>query len=184
MGGRWLIAAAGLLIGAPAGDAAPPSSPYAGQETRPIKALSEDEVRDYLAGSGMGFAKAAELNRYPGPRHVLELADRLALSPEQRQRTERLFASMRAEAVRLGEEIVAQERELDARFAAGAISTAELDRRTAALGALQGRLRATHLRAHLVQRDILTAEQRRQYDALRGYGQAPPAARAPGHHGH
>jgi hypothetical protein len=184
MRGRGLIAAAGVLAWASMGGAAPAVSPYAGDAGRAIKALSEDEVRDYLAGAGMGLAKAAELNRYPGPRHVLELADRLALSPEQRERTERLFASMRAEAVRLGEEIVAQERELDARFAAGAVSAAELDRRTAALGSLQGRLRATHLRAHLAQRDILSAEQRRQYVALRGYGEAAPATRPPGHHGH
>jgi hypothetical protein len=184
MRGRALIAAAGVLAWASMGGAAPAVSPYAGDERRAIKALSEDEVRDYLAGSGMGFAKAAELNRYPGPRHVLELADRLALSAEQRRRTERLFASMREEAARLGGEIVAQERELDARFASGAISAAEMERLTATLGALQGRLRAVHLRAHLAQRDILTTEQRRQYDVLRGYGQAPPATRPPGHHGH
>ncbi|HKZ05325.1 MAG TPA: Spy/CpxP family protein refolding chaperone [Methylomirabilota bacterium] len=184
MRGRGPLAAAALLAWASMGGAAPAVSPHAGDARGTIKALSEAEVRDYLAGSGMGFAKAAELNRYPGPRHVLELADRLALSPEQREHTERLFASMRAEAVRLGEGIVAQERELDARFAAGAISAAEVGRRTAALGSLLGRLRATHLRAHLAQRDILTAEQRRQYDALRGYGQAAPATRPPGHHGH
>ena len=42
-------------------------SPYAGQESREIKSLSPAEVDGYLAGAGMGFAKAAELNGYPGP---------------------------------------------------------------------------------------------------------------------
>lgn len=28
----------------------------------------------------MGYAKAAELNRHPGPMHVLELADQLKLA--------------------------------------------------------------------------------------------------------
>ncbi len=42
-------------------------SPYAGQEQRSIKALSEQEVAALLAGRGAGFAKAAELNGcYPG----------------------------------------------------------------------------------------------------------------------
>ena len=52
-------------------------APYAGQQARTVKALSEDEVKGFLEGAGMGFAKAAELNRYPGPMHVLENADEL-----------------------------------------------------------------------------------------------------------
>ena len=42
----------------------------------PIKALSDHEVSALLDGHGSGFAKAAELNGYPGPTHVLDLADR------------------------------------------------------------------------------------------------------------
>jgi hypothetical protein len=41
-------------------------SPYAGQEKREIKALSAEDIEGYLTGQGMGFAKAAELNHYPG----------------------------------------------------------------------------------------------------------------------
>ena len=180
---RWQVVVLGVVVlaWAHAGGAAPSVSPYAGQESRPIKALSPDEVEAYLSGSGMGLAKAAELNRYPGPRHVLDLADQLALSTEQREKTTRLFEAMRADATRLGAEIVARERELDARFAAGRISSAELDRLVAELGTLQGRLRGTHLRAHLVQREILTPAQRHQYGALRGYDAGTPA---PPHRGH
>jgi hypothetical protein len=49
--------------------------PYAGLEGRSIKALSEQQVADLRAGRGMVLALAAELNGYPGPMHVLELAD-------------------------------------------------------------------------------------------------------------
>lgn len=42
-------------------------SPYTGEQAREIKALSADEVNAYLNGQGAGLAKAAELNRYPGP---------------------------------------------------------------------------------------------------------------------
>jgi predicted RNA methylase len=68
-------------------------TPYAGMQTRPIKALSEQQVADLGAGRGMGLALAAELNGYPGPSHVLELADKLELSAEQRANMQRLFDS-------------------------------------------------------------------------------------------
>ena len=61
-------------------------SPYVGQESREIKALSPQEISDYLSGKGMGLAKAAELNGYPGPAHVLELAAQLDLTPVQKPR--------------------------------------------------------------------------------------------------
>ena len=41
-------------------------TPYAGMQSRPIKALSEQQVADLQAGRGMGLALAAELNGYPG----------------------------------------------------------------------------------------------------------------------
>jgi hypothetical protein len=37
-------------------------TPYAGMQTRPIKALSEQQISDLNAGRGMGLAMAAELN--------------------------------------------------------------------------------------------------------------------------
>ena len=50
--------------------------PYSGQQGRMIKALSSKEVQGLLQGKGMGMAKAAELNQYPGPRHVLDSLNR------------------------------------------------------------------------------------------------------------
>ena len=86
--------------------AAPPVSAYAGQEARDIKAVSMEEISAYLSGKGMGLAKAAELNGYAGPAHVLELAQDLALTPAQRARTEALLATMTAKAVLLGQTLV------------------------------------------------------------------------------
>jgi hypothetical protein len=43
------------------------AQPYSGMQTRPIKALSDQQVADLKAGRGMGLALAAELNGYPGP---------------------------------------------------------------------------------------------------------------------
>ena len=77
-------------------------SPYDGEEQRGIKSMSADEIEALSRGEGMGFAKAAELNQYPGPKHVLELANELELSTEQQEQTSQLFAAMQADAVDLG----------------------------------------------------------------------------------
>src|SRR6266576_3318683 len=110
---RWICAAL-VLTSASATNA---QTPYAGMQTRSIKALSEQQVADLGAGRGMGLALAAELNGYPGPSHVLELADKLELSADQRSHVQRLFDSMKAEAVPLGSRLIEQESDLDKQFA-------------------------------------------------------------------
>lgn len=177
MSSRWFIVA--LLIGTPVWAQEPDGvSPYAGLVTRDIKALGPDEIAAYENGDGMRYALAAELNRYPGPKHVLELADELDLSPEQRARTEEIFQAMRESARDLGVRIIAAERELDAGFAGGTIDADQLQHQTAAIAALQGELRAAHLAAHLVTRAILTSAQIDRYDELRGYA----GGHDPAHH--
>lgn len=159
-------------------------SAYTGQEKRDVKALSAEEIDGYLSGQGSGLAKAAELNHYPGPLHVLELGDNLKLSDEQRKKTRAVFDQMKREVVPLGKGVVEKERQLDTLFANGKISDPELERLVAEIAALNGKLRAAHLRAHLAQKKILTAEQVSQYDHLRGYGTSkrPDAGGYNGHH--
>jgi Spy/CpxP family protein refolding chaperone len=145
------------------------TSPYTGQEQRAIKALSEEEIRDLLEARGMGLAKAAELNSYPGPLHVLQLAAQLGLSDAQRKATDSLYANMRQRALSIGRQIIEAERTLDRAFVNGAIEPATLRSQTGAIASLQGELRAVHLEAHLAQRALLTPEQITRYDVLRGY---------------
>jgi Spy/CpxP family protein refolding chaperone len=166
---------------APLAQAASPS-PYAGQQSREIKALSSAEQADLLAGKGMGLAKAAELNGYPGPAHVLELAADLALSAEQRARTQALWQAMDTRAKAIGQQVIDAERELDALFASKQVTRERLAAQLDRIGALQGQLRAVHLDAHLEQVRILTPEQTSRYAALRGYS-GEGAARG-GHDGH
>jgi Spy/CpxP family protein refolding chaperone len=147
------------------------ASPYVGEETRTVKALSDQEIADYLSGKGMGFAKAAELNGYPGPAHVLELATELELTPTQRQRTEALFRRMQARASAAGRKLVDGERKLDLLFASKAISAARLSAELKSIAALQGEIREAHLRAHLEQAKILSEGQVMKYAHLRGYEQ-------------
>jgi Spy/CpxP family protein refolding chaperone len=160
-----------LLGAAPVALAAEPaSSPYAGEQHREIKSLSAKEVQDLLAGRGMGLAKSAELNRYPGPAHVLELADRLGLSAEQKASTKSVFDAMEAQARVLGKALVEREAELDRLFASREVTRAALESSLAEISKLQGELRRVHLEAHLAQTDLLTPEQVASYAELRGYG--------------
>jgi hypothetical protein len=154
-----------LFVCTSVASAAETSSPYAGQETREIKALSRDEVNNYLSGDGMSFAKAAELNHYPGPKHVLELADQLQLSEEQRRHSQMIFDEMKAKAVSLGKQLVEKERLLDS----AKISDAELLQLVTEISVVHGAIRTIHLQAHLAERAALTADQLTRYDALRGY---------------
>lgn len=142
---------------------------YAGMETREIKSLSAADIEGYRAGRGMSLALPAELNGYPGPLHVLELREALALTPGQRAATEALYQRMKADAIAAGEAFIAAERDLDRLFAGKSATPAQLSEALARVGAAQARLRGTHLQAHLEQVRILTPEQVGKYQRLRGY---------------
>lgn len=144
-------------------------SPYAGMERRRIKGLSADQIEDLRAGRGMGLARAAELNGYPGPAHVLELADTLSLTPDQAAETAAIRAKISGEAAELGAEILEREEALDRLFATGAAEPEELHRLVEEIARLQGELRFAHLNAHLATRRLLTSEQVAAYAHLRGY---------------
>lgn len=174
---RTLLLASALL-GSPA--LAQHGTPYAGLHQREIRALSAQQVEELLAGRGMMLALAAELNGWPGPMHVLELATPLRLTAEQRRETEALMAVHRTEARRLGAELVEQERGLDAAFRERRITAEEVTARTGRIGALQAALRAEHLRTHLLQTALLSAEQVTRYAELRGYAGGTPTP-APAH---
>ena len=166
---RMALFALLAIVAATAASSAQTTSPYSGQEQRAIKALSDEEIRDLLEARGMGLAKAAELNAYPGPLHVLQLANELGLSDAQRKATDSLYANMRQRALSIGRQIIEAERTLDRAFANDAIEPATLRSQVSAIASLQGELRAVHLEAHLAQRALLTPEQIARYDVLRGY---------------
>ena len=143
--------------------------PYAGYEERPIKALSNERVAELLEGKGAGYALAGELNHYPGPRHVLDLAEDLGLTEEQEENVGGIFTDMQAEVRPLGRELVNLEERLDRAFRDEAIDEDALAQLTEESAAIEGSLRKAHLGAHLKTRDTLSPEQVEEYDRLRGY---------------
>jgi hypothetical protein len=177
-----LAATLGALLAAGAA-AQHGQQPYAGQEKRALKALSDTEIADLLAGRGMGLAKAAELNGYPGPAHLLEHAAALKLSDVQRAAIEAIRARMAAAATALGRDILEQEKALEAAFAEARIDAALLKAKTGEIAALMGRLRAVHLAAHIESRPLLSAAQIADYNKLRGYAaQGQPQHHQPKRH--
>jgi hypothetical protein len=159
-----LIVVAALTAGAVSAQ-----TPYAGMQARPIKALSDQQVADLKAGRGMGLALAAELNGYPGPSHLLELADQLGLSESQRATVRSLFEAMKADAIPLGERLIAQETTLDRLFADHKVTSESLSTATAEIGDTQAKLRDAHLKYHLATVSLLEPAQSQRYAELRGY---------------
>jgi LTXXQ motif family protein len=159
-------------------------SPYTGQGKSTIKALADEERQALLSGQGMGLAKAAELNHYPGPRHVLDLAAQLQLSAAQRAETQQIYDRMHQEAVRLGTLLVDKEQELDQLFATQAVNLDTLRSLTRQIAQLQGDLRLVHLQAHVEMTQLLSREQIDRYDVLRGYTTPVETAPHSGHHQH
>ena len=164
---RFLTLLVPLLL---AGCATGGASPYAGEQLRATKALSEAEVRALLEGQGMGYAKAAELNGYPGPMHVLENADALKLTALQREQVTALMSRHKAEARAIGAGVVQLERDLDRVFAQGGAKPEDVDRLLAAIATEQAKLRGSHLKTHLATTELMTKEQVLRYIEVRGYG--------------
>lgn len=149
----------------------PLTSPYRGQLASEIRGLSAQEIDDLREGRGMGLARAAELNGYPGPKHVLEAFDagQLHLSAEQLSAVRQLFARMSRDARRLGDLILKEEQALEAAFRAGTVEESALQARAARIAGFHGELRVVHLRTHLETRALLTEHQLQRYNQVRGY---------------
>ena len=170
-----------LMLAAPAIAEDRLTSPYRDQMLTEIRGMTQQEIADLREGRGMGLARAAELNGYPGPRHLLdaEREGQLHLSPDQVRTVTRLFDTMARDAKRVGDRLLAEERDVEKEFRAGTITEPDLRGRVARIAALQGELRMIHLRTHLEARAVLSRHQLERYNELRGYTAGPV-----GEHGH
>lgn len=131
-------------------------SPYAGHEELEISSLSPDQLRELRAGEGMGQARPAELNHYPGPKHALEMATELGLSTRQVEALTDTRRGMLGHAIATGEDIIEAERDLTELFRQGRPDEAAVQERAVALGVKYGELRAIHLVPHLETAELLS----------------------------
>jgi hypothetical protein len=144
-------------------------SPYAAYAGREIKSLSSSEITSLKSGAGMGYSLVAELNQYPGPMHVLELAKSIELSAEQKFATEQLMLSHKAEARALGVELIDAERQLNELFVTKQATETSVRQQTEKIFTIQAKLRALHLVTHVKQTALLSKDQIARYQTLRGY---------------
>jgi hypothetical protein len=148
------------------------TSEYMGQEDRKIKSLSYEDIESLQTGTGDAFggmAKLAELNGYPGPRHVLDLANELKLSDEQKKNITTIYDDMKMKAIELGQKIVNIERIANEEFVNKSITDAQMKQLILKSSEIYGQLRYTHLNTHLKMLDSLTPGQIALYNNLRGY---------------
>ncbi|MBS1267597.1 MAG: hypothetical protein MAG458_00302 [Nitrosopumilus sp.] len=148
------------------------TSPYAGEHVRDVKSLSTSDIDGLKSGTGTpfgGMAKLAELNGYPGPRHVLDLAQQMELTESQIKQIEYIYQEMNTEAITLGNKILSIEMKLDEQFSKGLIDENYLNEKIHESAEFYAKLRNVHLQSHLLMMDVLTPEQIKIYNELRGY---------------
>ncbi len=157
-------------------------SKYAGEEKREIKSLSETDIEELKNGRGWGLAKAAELNGMPGPVHLLEMKEEIALSIEQIRAIEEIYRRMKKEAIPLGLELIELERQLNNHFANRTITDESLHQILQRISQVHRQLRYVHLSTHLKTPEILKSEQITLYNKLRGYSSDDPCENVPKGH--
>lgn len=158
-------------------------TPYAGMQSRAIKSLSDNDIKELRRGGGWGLALAAELNGMPGPAHLLELKEQIALTQDQVAKTQALLEDMRKAAIPTGERLIAAEAALENAFAKGTVDEASLRRLLAQAEDARTELRFIHLSQHFKTVKYLKPEQIKRYNILRGYAEDPckniPAGHSP-----
>jgi Spy/CpxP family protein refolding chaperone len=132
-----------------------------------VEACAQEFERVVRDGRGFGMAFAADQNGYPGPLHVLELKERLALTPEQQTKVQALMDGMFAQARPAGARLLEAEARLRALFAEGRADEASVRAAVAEVEQRHGEVRLVHLLTHLRTRDLLTQAQRAAYHAAR-----------------
>jgi len=158
------------------------ASKYAGEEKRSIKSLSLGDIAELRKGGGWGLAKAAELNGVPGPAHLLELKDKILLTDTQILAIEKIYQTMKAQALQQGERLIALELELELLFRSGSVTQDMLRASLNKIANARMELRFTHLAAHLETPDILSKDQMKKYNEIRGYSNPDLCANIPEGH--
>lgn len=146
------------------------SSNYIGEHNRSIKSLSADDIEKLKSGAGWGLAKPAELNGVPGPAHLLELKNEIPLTDEQTEAISNLYQHMKEQAQELGASLVDKEMKLEMMFQKRNYTKDMLLEILNDIGMVRSQLRYVHLSKHIDAAELLTIEQVKNYNLLRGYG--------------
>lgn len=140
---------------------------YAGAPGHQVAQACAEQFKTVVGeGRGFGMAFAADQNGYPGPMHVLELKDRLKLTPEQEATARELHAAVRAELPK-STRLLEAERRLERLFAERLATEESVRAAVAEIERALTDVRLVHLLTHLRTRELLSEEQRRIYHEAR-----------------
>jgi Spy/CpxP family protein refolding chaperone len=134
------------------------------------EACSAEFDKVVAEGRGFGMAFAADQNGYPGPMHVLELKDRLKLTPDQEAKAQTLMHAMFSESKPKSARLLAAEEKLRGLFADRTADDAAVRAAVGEVERARSEVRLVHLLAHLKTRNLLTEDQRRIYHEARWSG--------------
>ena len=148
-------------------------SNYTREVDRVIKSLSAKDIEDLTLGNGMGLARAAELNGYPGPKHVIEMQEELFLEKEQLTSIKQIFKEMKSQAQSQGQILISLEKSLNDYFSNTTITNNTLKATLKEIAEAKSNLRYIHLSAHIKTTEILSKSQIKKYNQLRGYADNP-----------
>lgn len=118
-------------------------------------------------GRGFGMAFAADQNGYPGPTHVLELAERLGLTADQEAKARELLHAMLAESRPKGARLLEAEARLRRLFAERVAGEPALRAAVLEVERARAEVRLVHLLTHVKTRGLLTEQQIRLYHEAR-----------------
>lgn len=118
-------------------------------------------------GPGM-LAHLAEKNGYPGPMHVLKMADELGLSSKQLNQLRKLRDTVYLESTQRKDKIHDLTAGLERLFAGQKANEGRVRKVVQEIGKLQGEIQMIHLTAHLKTKNVLTQEQLGKYAQMRG----------------
>lgn len=138
-----------------------------GDHHRAVQACITEFEQVVAGGRGAGMAFAADQNGYPGPMHILELRERLALTADQVSKAEALMRAMFDESRPKSARLLDAEARLRRLFAAGGADESAIRTAVADVERARTDVRLVHLLAHVRARDLLTEQQRRLYHDAR-----------------
>ena len=143
-------------------------SKYSGQEVRKIKSFSESDLKELRRGGGWGLAKAAELNGVPGPIHLLEMKEKISLTNDQVNSITASFKKMQKTAIAYGKKYIVLHEQMEKKFRERTIDKQLLRFYLTKISQVRKELTYAHLSAHLDMIAILTPDQIKLYNKLRG----------------
>lgn len=105
----------------------------------------------------------------------------IGLAAEQVAKLDVIFKDMQQKAIIEGKRLIEREKALEDAFRAGPISDETLRKLLAQIEASRSELRYIHLAAHLTSPPVLTSDQIKLYNKLRGYDGDPCTSVPAGH---